>query len=148
RAFHVSGGQTCALPISMVTLILIVTALFLVGVTAAAYWSYCRASDEAEAALASIAARVRAPTALFDERMLEGLPAIAQRYFRHAIAPGTPLHTTVRLEMSGTFLLGDKARHQTFAMTARQILAPPAEFVWISSMRSGLMRISGSDALV
>ncbi len=33
-------------------------------------------------------------------------------------------------------------------MTARQILAPPSEFVWLPSMRSGIMHISGSDALV
>jgi hypothetical protein len=112
-------------------LILVATGLILVGATAAGYWSYRRASGEAETAMASIAARIKAPKALFDERMLEGLPEIAQRYFRHAIAHATPLHTTVRLEMSGTFLLGDKARHQTFAMTARQILVPPAEFVWI-----------------
>lgn len=50
--------------------------------------------------------------------------------------------------MSGTFLLGVKASYKTFAMTARQILAPPAEFVWISSMRSGILQIAGSDALV
>jgi hypothetical protein len=93
----------------VLTLILLGTALLLVGVIAAAYWSYRRASGEAEMAMASIAARARAPAALFDERMLEGLPEIAQRYFRHAIAPGTLLSTTVRLEMSGTFLLGDKA---------------------------------------
>lgn len=72
-------------------LILIGTALLLVGVIAAAYWSYRRASGEAEMAMASIAARARAPAALFDERMLDGLPEIAQRYFRHAIAQGTPL---------------------------------------------------------
>lgn len=98
--------------------------------------------------MASIAARVKGPTALFDERMLAGLPEIAQRYFRHAIAAGTPLSTTVRLEMSGTFLLGDKSSYKNFAMIARQILAPPAEFVWISSMRLGLLQIAGSDALV
>jgi hypothetical protein len=119
-------------------LILIGPALLLVGATAADYWSYRRASGEAETAMASIASRIKAPKALFDERMLEGLPEIAQRYFRHAIAPATPLHTTVRLEMSGTFLLGDKARYQTFAMTAHQILAPPAEFVWIVNRRAKL----------
>lgn len=80
--------------------------------------------------------------------MVSGLPEIAQRYFAHAIAPGTPLRTTVRLEMDGTFLLGDTAKFQTYAMTARQILAPPAEFVWIPEMQSGVMHISGSDALV
>jgi hypothetical protein len=42
-------------------------------------------------------------------------------------------------------LLGDRASFQTYAMSARQILAPPSEFVWIPSMQSGVMSISGSD---
>ncbi len=128
--------------------ILIVTAVLLVGAIASAYLSYRRASGEAEQAMTSIAARAAKPLGLFDESMVEGLPEIARRYFKHAIEPGTLLYTSVRLEMSGTFLLGDKSSYRTYSMTARQMLTPPSEFVWIPSMQSGMMQISGSDALV
>ena len=37
--------------------------------------------------------------------MLAHLPEVAQRYFARAIAPGTPLFRTVRLEMQGSFIL-------------------------------------------
>lgn len=98
--------------------------------------------------MASISGRARPPLGSFDSSLVAELPEIAQRYFAHAIAPGTSLYTTVRLEMEGSFLLGDKSGFQTYAMRARQILAPPSEFVWLASMRSGIMHISGSDALV
>jgi hypothetical protein len=129
-------------------LILLVVALLIVGAAALAFWSYRQANDEAESALAAIAGRAKPPIGTFDLAMVARLPEIAQRYFAHAIALGTPLRTTVQLEMQGTFLLGDKAKFQTYAMTARQILAPPSEFVWLPSMRSGIVHISGSDALV
>ena len=80
--------------------------------------------------------------------MVAGLPEIARRYFEHAIAPGTPLHTAVRLKMRGTFLLDDKGRHQRYAMEAQQILRPPSAFVWIPRLKSRSMYITGSDSLV
>jgi len=129
-------------------LALLVVAVVIVGAGVATIWSYRQASNDAERAMSGIAGRTKPPSEVFDPSLVAGLPEIAQRYFTHAIAPGTPLHTTVRLEMKGTFLLGDKASFQTYAMTARQILAPPSEFVWIPSMQSGVMSISGSDALV
>jgi len=123
-------------------------ALALAGGAAFAYGSYRSAMREADAAWRDIASRPRPPPSLFEPAMVSGLPEIAQRYFRRAIAPGTPLRTTVELEMRGTFLLGDKSRYQTYEMTARQILAPPSEFVWLPHMKSGPMRITGSDGLV
>jgi hypothetical protein len=84
----------------------------------------------------------------YSPAMVADLPEIAQRYFNHAIAPGTPLKSTVELDMAGTFLLGEKDSYHTYTMEARQILHPPSEFVWIPRLRSGAMRISGSDALV
>ncbi|GLQ55907.1 DUF6544 family protein [Devosia nitrariae] len=120
----------------------------LIAAVVVAYGLYRRATSDAEAAMADVAARARPAGRTFDKAMLSVLPEIAQRYFTHAIAPGTPLSSTARLEMQGTFLLGDKSRFQTYEMQARQILAPPAEFVWIPEMKSGPMHISGSDALV
>jgi hypothetical protein len=102
----------------------------------------------AGAAYAQVAAREGAPLKRFALTEIAGLPEIAQRYFRHAIAPGTPLYTVAELEMEGTFLLGDKRKFRTYQMSARQALSPPDQFVWIPNMRSGGMTISGSDALV
>jgi hypothetical protein len=77
--------------------VLLVVALLIVGAAALAFWSYRQASDEAERALAAIAGRAKPPIGTFDLTMVAGLPEIAQRYFAHAIAPGTPLRTTVQL---------------------------------------------------
>jgi hypothetical protein len=122
--------------------------LVLAGGAAFAFSRYRKAMREAEAAWGDIASRARQSTSAFDPPLVASLPEIAQRYFNHAIAPGTPLRTTVELEMRGTFLLGSKSEYQTYRMAARQILAPPSEFIWIPRMTSGLMRISGSDALI
>lgn len=113
------------------------------------FWSYRRASEEAESAWAVIAAaRHQTSGAVFDPAMVAGLPEVAQRYFRHAIAPGTPLKTTVALRMKGLFLLGDRNSNQPYQMEASQILAPPNAFVWSPVLRSGLLQITGSDGLV
>lgn len=107
-----------------------------------------RAAGEAERAFAGVVAPARPPTERFDPEQVAGLPEIAQRYFRHAIAPGTPLYTIAELEMEGTFLLGDKHKFQTYEMSAHEALRPPDQFIWIPKMRSGAMTITGSDALV
>lgn len=129
-------------------LILLAAAIGILLIGGIAYSRYRRAAAEAEAAMEALAASPEAPGVIFDPGTLAGLPDIAQRYFRHAIRPGTRLGTKVRLSMKGTFLLGDKDSYQEYRMEARQVLAPPSEFVWIPRMRSGPMRISGSDALV
>jgi hypothetical protein len=118
------------------------------GAGGLAYVSYRDALAEADQAWRDIAARVPAATAEFDPATLEEQPEIARRYFLHAIARGTLLASVAELEMRGTFLLGTKAKHQTYRMTARQILRPPFEFVWMPVLKSGLMTITGSDALV
>ena len=86
--------------------------------------------------------------ATFDPSMIATLPEIAQRYFNHAIAPGTPLRTTVEIEMSGKFLLDNNGTIMTYDMEARQLLAAPYQFVWIPKFKNGVMRISGADYYV
>jgi hypothetical protein len=122
--------------------------LLAAGAAAFGFSAYRSAMREAEDAWRKIESEAERPAQRFDHAMISGLPEIGQRYFKFAIAPGTPLMTTVRLEMRGTFLLGDKDSHQTYSMRARQILRPPSQFVWIPDLRSGIVRISGSDALV
>ena len=113
------------------------------------YVSYRSAMAEAEDAYGRLAGAPTAGQAIrLDPKMVADQPEIAQRYFQHAIAPGTPLYSSVELVMEGTFLLGDKEKHQAYAMSARQALNAADEFVWVPRMRSGAMTITGSDALV
>jgi hypothetical protein len=118
------------------------------GAAAFAFASYRNAMKEAERGWEAVAAGAEPSHELFDPASIQDLPEIARRYFNHAIAAGTPLRSVIELRMQGTFLLGDKDGQQVFDMKARQILRPPSDFVWIPQMKSGLMRISGSDALV
>ncbi len=124
--------------------------LLVVGLALAvgmAHWSYRQRMDEAAAAWRSIAAGAIPVGATYRPDMVADLPEIAQRYFGHAIAPGTPLSTTVELTQAGAFRLGDKQQPQGFAMSARQILNPPDAFAWLPQMQSGVMQISGLDGL-
>jgi hypothetical protein len=82
----------------------------------------------------------------FDAAMVAGLPAPAQRYFLHAIAPGTPLARHAVLRMHGAIRLKDDA--EPTPMHAEQVLAPPVGFIWKARVGSGVMRIRGSDAYV
>lgn len=109
--------------------------------------AYRQHQSEVETIWNEIAAGASAATSFYEPAMVAGLPEIAQRYFNHAISPGTPLSTTVELEMDGQFLLGDKEKFQTFEMSARQILSAPSEFVWRVELRSGPLAVSGSDGL-
>jgi hypothetical protein len=118
------------------------------GSAAVAFGAHRGAMAEAEDAYRKLAKPAVAPTRRFDPAEVEHLPEIARRYFLHAIAPGTPIYSAVQLEMEGTFLLGDKDRFQTYAMSARQALKPPQQFAWLPRLRSGMMTITGSDALV
>src|SRR5688572_4648126 len=57
---------------------------------------------------------------VFDPAMVDGLPEPAQRYLRHAIAPGTPLARSVRLTMHGTLRLSPGGG--ALPMRAEQVL--------------------------
>ena len=118
------------------------------GGLALGFSAYRSAAAKTEHAWSRLLDTASAPARRFDVADIAGLPEIAQRYFRHAIAPGTPIYSGVELEMEGTFLLGDKSKFQTYRMSARQVLRPPEQFVWVPRLRSGALTISGSDALV
>jgi Family of unknown function (DUF6544) len=77
----------------------------------------------------------------FDPSALAGLPEPGRRYLQYTIAAGTPLVSVVEIEMGGQLGLGNQAKPNYRAMTARQILAPPQGLVW--RVRTG--PISGSD---
>ena len=77
----------------------------------------------------------RAPVAPrpFADADLAGLPEPAQRYLRHAIAPGTPLHPAVRLWMDGA--MTPSPGGPPTALTAVETLAPRRGFVWSARAR-------------
>lgn len=112
------------------------------------YRGYRRADLKAERAYRQVLSGPKLVQRRFDPRQVQGLPEVAQRYFRHAVAPGTPIYSTVEVQMEGTFLLGDKEKFKTYEMTARQALRPSNQFIWIPRLRSGPITITGSDALV
>lgn len=83
----------------------------------------------------------------FDCAMVVGLPDAARRYFRFAIAPGTPLHSVTAIEMTGRFNLGTREHPNWLSMMAHQTLAGPRGLVWRMSARRSWLHMSGSDAL-
>jgi hypothetical protein len=103
---------------------------------------------EAEEVTAKLLAGGDRPVGRYEPMLVADLPEIAQRYFRHAIAPETPLYTGAELEMEGTFLLGNKDSFRRFAMSARQVLRPLNQFIWMPELRAGALTVTGSDALV
>lgn len=123
-------------------------AVLIGGAVAFAFKAHRNAMVEAANAYAQVAAQRALPPKRFDPQQVAHLPEIAQRYFRHAIAPGTPLYSVAEIEMEGTFLLGGKDKFQVYEMSARQVLRPPDEFVWMPKLSSGAITITGSDALV
>jgi hypothetical protein len=78
----------------------------------------------------------------FTEDMVAGLPAPVQRYFFHAIALETPLASSVSLDMSGSFRLGqDKP---WLPMRAKQIISAKG-FVWKAAIGRSLFQMVGAD---
>jgi hypothetical protein len=104
-------------------------------------WADERAS---QVAWASLASHQPSAPATFDPSMIARLPDPAQRFFRFAIAVGTPLHTVAEVSMEGEFSLGNKAEPNYMPMRAEQILAAPHGFVWEVRAGNGVW-FSGSD---
>ncbi|MBD2433108.1 MULTISPECIES: DUF6920 family protein [Fischerella] len=80
---------------------------------------------------------------VFTEDMVAGLPNPVQRYFLHAIAPGTPLASSVTLEMSGSFRLGEDK--PWVPMQAKQRISLLKGFVWKATIGRGLSQFVGAD---
>ena len=81
----------------------------------------------------------------FDPDAIKDLPAVAQRYLRHAIAPGTPLADAVVLRMQGSLRTTPKGGWSR--LEADELLAAPTGFVWRARLGRGLGRIEGVDWL-
>lgn len=81
----------------------------------------------------------------FDLKMLDGLPAAAQRYFKFSIAPGTHIGTVTLIKMHGHMGLGDQTTPNYVPFTADQIFLVPEGFVWDVRAQMGPVALSGSD---
>jgi len=106
-------------------------------------WRWTDTLAEQDAWRRLISLQPAAPAA-FDDSMIATLPDPAQRFFRFAIAPGTPLHTVAEISMEGEFSLGNKTEPNYMPMRAEQLLAAPYGFVW--KVRAGdRVWFAGSD---
>ena len=129
--------------LAMVLLKAVGWVVLIAGVTGIAMGRWTSAQDARNAQVvwdALLEQRELVPTS-YDPAMVADLPEIGQRYFANAIAPGTPLHRVVRLEMEGSLILNGRE----LPMRADQILALLHGFVWRARAGSGLIRFSGSD---
>lgn len=81
----------------------------------------------------------------FEESMIEGLPEPAQRFFRFAISPGTPLYTVADIQMEGRLSQGSADQPNWMPMTATQVLAAPDGFIWQPMASAGGLSLVGSD---
>ncbi|EMA56151.1 DUF6544 family protein [Halococcus thailandensis] len=79
---------------------------------------------------------------VFDSDSIADLPPAAERYLRHAIAPGTPLARRIELTMDGQLRLGGR----WLPFTADETLAARRGFIWRPTVRFGFgLRFSGAD---
>lgn len=82
-------------------------------------------------------------SAVFDPRSVEALPEPVARYLRHAIAPGTPLASAVRLTMHGEIKL-----KRWRAFKAEQVIRWDQGMIWQAKVRMGVLTIRGFDRIV
>lgn len=123
--------------------ILILLTLAVAAVVFLGGWRWTDKSAD-QAAWIRLASHQPLAPAAFDLSMIDGLPDPAQRYFRFAIKPGTPLYTVAEISMQGEFSLGDKVEPNYMSMQADQILAAPNGFIW--KVRAGdKIWFTGSD---
>ena len=85
-------------------------------------------------------AAVPARAGRFSPDLVAGLPEPARRWLTHALAPGTPLWSSVQLRMRGEIRIGTWR-----SFTARQVLAPPHGFIWAATARVAGLPVTGFD---
>ena len=81
---------------------------------------------------------------MFDPRSIAALPEAAQRYLKHAIAPGSPLASAVRLEMNGHIKLKEK----WLPFEAEQVIRWDRGLIWKAKVKMGALSVRGSDRFI
>lgn len=79
----------------------------------------------------------------FEPDRLAGLPNTARRYLEHAIAPGTPLASAVRVRMHGEIKL-----QGWLPFSAEQVIRRERGMIWRATVRIKGLSIRGFDRLV
>ena len=79
----------------------------------------------------------------FDPARLSQMPEAAQNYLRHAIAPGTPLASAVRLRMHGDIKL-----KKWSPFSAEQVICWRRGMIWCASVRVHGVPVTGGDSFV
>ena len=124
----------------LLKILLIITALIASSLIAL-YLKNLRAARETNKIWHSL--EINPSNSIFTTEMVAELPQPVQRYFLHAIEPGTHVAQSVKLKMSGSFRLSpDKP---WLPMQAKQIISAFKGFVWKAKIGSGLMKFIGAD---
>lgn len=85
-------------------------------------------------------------TERFDPSMVQGLPKPARRYLLHAIAPGTPLASSVRLTIPGEIRLATDG--PPLPMESEEVLVAGRGYVWRARVGRGAKWVVGYDRLL
>lgn len=88
----------------------------------------------------------RSPLGRFDPASIESLPAVAQRWLRRVIEPGTPLYRAIRLRMHGEIELSG-----WHAFEAEQVIRWGRGLIWQAKVAFGplsLLSIEGHDSVI
>ena len=96
-----------------------------------------------EASLDDLWNSAKASGVRFDPAQVAALPVPARRYLQHAIAPGTPLASAVRLRMHGEIKI-----KRWYAFSAEQVICWSRGFIWQAAARMGALTVRGSDRYV
>lgn len=78
----------------------------------------------------------------FSADMVAELPEPVQRYFLHAIAPGTPLANSVHITMNGSIRLAPD--RDWMPVQAEELLSTKG-FVWQATAGQGIVQMRGAD---
>ena len=87
--------------------------------------------------------KIHSNGAIFTAEMVADLDEPVQRYFLHAIKPGTLLAEYVELEMIGSFR--QKPDADWLFMQASQIISTAPGFIWQAMIGKGLLQFTGAD---
>jgi hypothetical protein len=124
----------------MIKIILISIGLLL----AVAFFSFAIAQIRASQEVSNIWRSLESPPTQqnFTPDMVAELPEPVQRYFFHAIAPETPLATSVQLTLSGSIRLAPD--QDWMPLQAEEMLSTKG-FVWKATAGQSMMQMRGAD---
>ena len=88
-------------------------------------------NSQAEQYYAAMLARSGTYSERFTADMLTGLPAPAESYFKHSVAPGAYLKFGCELQMTGRCAMGGPGWPRRQKLSAKEVIRRPNEYVWL-----------------